>query len=259
MTNSTPVFKNDGSGHLNGTIGHGKVDIPQPQSPPQSQPNEPTKKQTIDPSEIKIIKIRQKLDTSRPFPQANSLAKVSSVVDAVSGNADTDEGIALAIGVVGRQGSYYANAAAYLGLLQEAGGSPRSWALTAQGIDFLNAKPIDRVKVLTGLVAQMPAALATLDDDGTAESEVANTQSLSDSTASRRVATLNSWLKVLTSSKAEEELTLEYEELRQRLPEASLAVAEARSIRIANAESKPAVICDRCYMAKSASGVCSCD
>jgi len=207
-----------------------------------------------------IIHIKLKLDTSRPFVQANSLAKLATVVDAVSGSADTDESIAIAIGVVTRQGSYYANAAAYLGFLQEGGGSPRTWNLTAQGIYFLNSNASERVRILTELFSKIPSATSVIDDTGTAENEIANSESLSDSTASRRVKTLNSWIEILTSTKAIDKMTLEQDSVRNRIPEAAQNAAEVRArIKINRGESIELVICSVCYMAKSVNGICNCD
>lgn len=215
--------------------------------------------------EQRIIHIKRRLDTTRPFPQANSLAKVASVIDAVSGSADTDEGIASAIGVVGRQGSYYANAAAYLGFIQEGGGAPRSWTLTAQGIDFLNSTASERVDILIELVmtGKISSVASTLLDTNSevddAEQEVANSESLADSTAHRRVATINSWINMLTSVQAMEELALEHDGVRERLPEAAKIAAEARK-RIRNSGTSPElVICTSCYMAKSVTGICNCN
>ncbi|WIB65619.1 hypothetical protein [Curtobacterium sp. MCBD17_040] len=52
-----------------------------------------------------------------PFPQANDLEKVITVVDAVGEHANTSGAIADTIGVSAeREGTYYADAAGYLGL-----------------------------------------------------------------------------------------------------------------------------------------------
>lgn len=202
-----------------------------------------------------VINISLKPNASRPFPQANSLAKVAGVVDAVSETADTDEGIAIAIGVVPRQGSYYANAAAYLGLITEVDGSPRAWGLTAQGILFLESDAKSRTNMLSELVSGMPAALAAT---GEQTRDLASSEDLSDSTADRRVAALNAWMNTLTSDDSDSVLCLERDEIRGRIPEAAKAVAEMRAkFKLANSD-KPLEICAECFMAKSVTGVCHC-
>ena len=210
---------------------------------------------TGSPAYKPIVKISLKLSNARPFPQANSLAKVAGVVDAVSETADTDEGIAIAIGVVPRQGSYYANAAAYLGLITEVDGSPRAWGLTAQGILFLESDGRTRTDMLTELVSGMPAALAA---SGNQTHDVASSEDLADSTADRRVAALNAWMNTLTSEDSDSVLSLERDEIRGRIPDAAKAVAATRAkFKLANSD-KPLDICSKCFTAKSLTGVCSC-
>lgn len=234
--------------------------IPKPPTPVDPASHMVPWHEEIPRSNAPIIKVKLSLSTQRPFPQANSLSKVASVVDAVAGGADTDEALAMAIDVVNRQGAYYAHATAYLGFITETGASPRGWMLTAQGIDFLRKTPADRVSMLTELVGKIDVAVATLDDSGDAESEIAINESLSSSTASRRAATIASWINIITSNKAIEEVALEYDGVKQRLPEAAKFALEAKNkIRQAGNDSRPVVVCPNCFTTKSANGVCLCD
>jgi hypothetical protein len=201
------------------------------------------------------------LNPSYPYPQANSLAKVAAVVDAVSGRADTDDGIAAAIGVVPRQGAYYATAAAYLGLLAETGGSPRTWSLTTAGADFLTSDAAGRVEMLSDLVGSMPAADAVLDGGGDAGDEISSNENLSGTTAQRRAYAVSSWMRTLTSPSASASLTLEADAASSRLPaafqvaESTRAAARLRSTSVRDFRQET---CRDCFMEKSVTGDCGC-
>lgn len=232
-----------------------------------AKPSTLTIQEVTDPSKLyeqfnktKLSENSVKINTQYPYPQANSLSKVASVVDAVSGLADTDEGIAAAINVVPRQGAYYATAAGYLGLLTEVGTAPRTWALTALGAHFLESDSDERVQILSQLVEQIPASDAALDEDIEIMSdEIEIEENLSSSTASRRAAALSAWTKTLTSSNASTSLTLETDSVTDRLPVAAAVAAENRD-RIRN---RPRIeptygVCSNCFMQISASGTCGC-
>lgn len=211
--------------------------------------------------QVRRVNAAATLNTAYPYPQANSLAKVAAVVDAVSGRADTDDGVAAAIGVVPRQGAYYAVAAGYLGLIAETGGSPRSWALTAAGADFLTADANGRVEMLSDLVAAMPAADTVLDGGVEADEEIASNENLSGTTAQRRAAAVSSWMQTLTSPGAAAALTLETDEMSRRLPEASIVAETARAnarLRASATREIRRETCPDCFMEKTAAGTCGC-
>jgi hypothetical protein len=203
------------------------------------------------------IKLSLSLNTTYPFPQANSLAKVASVVDAVSEGADSDDALGAGVGVVLRQGSYYAVAAAYLGLIEEVGVSPRAWGLTAQGAVFLESNAEERIDILLSLVEKIDASDAALDDDDSAEDEISRMENLSSSTAGRRAACLKSWIDTLTNkSEAITALTLEQDGVRVRLPEATVLALSARAKRLGKNVEKPLAICNQCFLALLPSGLC---
>lgn len=199
-----------------------------------------------------------KINTNYPYPQANSLSKVASVVDAVSGMADTDEGIAAAIDVVPRQGSYYATAAGYLGLVTEVGSAPRSWSLTPLGAVFLESDVETRVDLLNKLVAQMPAADTVGGDESMISNEIEIGEGLSTATASRRAAALTSWVKTLTASNAGESLMLESDSVAGRIVDAANVASASRERARQRAHVEPVYeVCMECFMQKTPGG-CSC-
>lgn len=202
-----------------------------------------------------------RIDDSYPVPQANSLAKVAATVDAIEAGADTDEAVAVAIGVTARQGAYYANAAGYLGLVAtQSSTSPRQWVLTPEGAQFLNANAQTRTNILGHVVSLIPEVDHALNDGGEVEEMLA--ERLGESTALRRAATVQSWLDTLTNeAKANEYLALESDGVRDRIDEARAVATRAReeARRRARLE-RPAAVCTHCFMVLPASGTCSnCD
>ena len=200
-----------------------------------------------------------RINDSHPIPQANSLAKVAATVDAIEGGANTDDAVAHAIGVTPRQGAYYANAAGYLGLVaSKAGATPREWDLTEAGAQFLNADSETRATVLRHLLSEIPEVDSSL-HDGT-EVEELLTEKLGETTALRRAATLESWLNVLTdASHAQSQLALETDGVRDRIDEARTVALQARdAARKRQSTQRPTSVCQDCFMALPATGICSC-
>lgn len=201
-----------------------------------------------------------RFNPSYPMPQADSLAKVALAVDAVAAGADTDDAIAHALRVTERQGAYYGNALGSLGLAGETVAEPRAWVLTSAGEQFLNADPATRAAILGHTVEQIPEVRRYLNDG--ADMDELLTDRYSDDTAGRRAKTLESWVNTVTDQeKAIRELTLENDEGRPLLSEAaSIATQSREEARRRARTERPVEICDRCFIAKSATGVCSnCD
>lgn len=202
-----------------------------------------------------------RVDTSYPVPQANSLAKVAAAVDAIEDGACTDDAVAHAIQVTPRQGAYYANAAAYLGLVTQSGQqAPREWTLTPAGAEFLNANAPTRAEILGHVVAQIPEVDAVLHDG--ADVEELYSHQLGESTAARRAATTEAWMDTLTDrSKAAAELTLETDGVRDRIDAARQVAVDARAAarRKATVE-RSGSVCPRCFTTMPLAGGCpSCD
>lgn len=195
-----------------------------------------------------------------PFPQANSLTKIAVTLDAVNSGADTDDGIAEALGVSERQGAYYATAAGYLGLLESSGDSPRVWELSNAGASFLNADPDMRTDILATIVDRIPVT-----DDDNADlvlSDVLDADSaLNNTTAERRAATLGSWRKTLANpDKATLQLKLETDGLRNRITSAANR-SKATRLKVRKKATAPAAaldVCQRCFTVRSTSGTCLC-
>lgn len=148
-----------------------------------------------------------------PFPQANDLDKVVDLLAFLDTEKDPEmagrAGIAKHFEFDERQADYYANAAAYLGLLERrsrAGG----FALTRPG-DLLVGTPslVRRTEILVEQMAKRPVfrgAFQLLQQSGMDPEQVGNAQieaviaahtSLGSSTPARRASTVRSWLRWL--------------------------------------------------------------
>jgi hypothetical protein len=110
-----------------------------------------------------------------PVPQANSLPKIAAVVDAVSAGANEPAIVADALDVVSRQGSYYLNAAAYFGYVEN---TSDGWQLTDDGELFYLSTAPERAADMRQRIAEFPEI---------------DTAQLSSSTAQRREASMKSW------------------------------------------------------------------
>lgn len=202
-----------------------------------------------------------RVETSYPVPQANSLSKVAAAVDAIEDGAVTDDAVAHAIGVSQRQGAYYANAAAYLGLVSEtAHGSPREWQVTGAGAEFLNANAATRAEILSHVVSQIPEVDANLNDH--VDIEETYSHNMSESTAERRAATIASWMDTLTDKDAAvADLRLETDGVRDRIDAArQVAVAAREAARRKTQTERHGQVCSRCFTQMPLSGACpSCD
>lgn len=139
------------------------------------------------------------------FPQADALERVADVVDAVAGGTSTRSELADRWGFAERQGDYYANAAAYIGLLVREG---RGWALSADGARLAAMRiTADRRELMVHCILTQPplrqAVEVWIRDDGRTTSRAladivdAHTD-LSGQTVTRRATTLAVWLRTLT-------------------------------------------------------------
>jgi hypothetical protein len=136
-----------------------------------------------------------------PFPQADDMHRVIDIVDAIGSGVSGRAALASRYGFDGRQADYYANAAAFLGLLER---DQRSFRLSPLGHQFV-AAPLDRrhEMLLRQIVARPvlrqvavhiaeSGALPPLD----AITEiVASRTGLSRGTPQRRAKTVLSWFK----------------------------------------------------------------
>jgi len=138
-----------------------------------------------------------------PFPQADDISKIIDVLEILSSGLLNKFEIADKFDVDPRQGDYYANGAAWLGLVERTG---TSFRLTDKGCDLVRLNRSDRLARLAELVSQMPVFHDTaqawakgdhlLPDD--ISSELKRRFRLSSSTAKRRAMTVRAWVKWLS-------------------------------------------------------------
>lgn len=177
-----------------------------------------------------------------PAPQANDLHKVAAVVDAVSAGVDSTAGIAETIGVAARQGAYYPNAAGTLGLVErdDAFSGPGIWSVTNLGKTFANAAVADRLDILKGAVLDLDAAVVyTSGSDGPAALAQAYQDSgLAADTASRRLATIRSWISFVDAGDTSAQLiALERDAAVDRAVEVVARVRRAAQRQVRHCES----------------------
>jgi hypothetical protein len=127
-----------------------------------------------------------------PIPQADNLEAIATVVDAVAGGADSTALIAEAIGMSGRQGSYYPNAAAVLGYIKH-GRYYGRWEFTTAGAAFYRASALARA-------ADMCRRIVTLSEDYWLSGD------LNETTLARRLQTQNAWARFTSLSVTEQAL-----------------------------------------------------
>ena len=151
-----------------------------------------------------------------PFPQADDLDTVVEVAHLIADGKTTKSDLAECFEFNERQGDYYANAAAYLGLIER---QNREFVLSAAGSRFVRmASRNERAAYLLESVLKRPifhdllAVLcakprssslfpAPLSPDDVPQQEIIRImlrhQALRETTAARRVATIRSWIKWL--------------------------------------------------------------
>jgi len=203
------------------------------------------------------------INATFPAPKANSLDKIAAVVDVVNVGCDTGEAIADALDIENREGSYYGDAAGYLGLVESVSGEAvKTYALTPSGHILLALDPLSRVDYLHELLQQTPLVqvYAESGNDGVMDSLI-NDYGYAEDTSVRRAATIASWHRQAASGAtlgASVALTVGF--ANGRAGAAAKAAAEARKARIAAAVPviKSYGICTDCFMDKSAAGTCGC-
>ena len=138
-----------------------------------------------------------------PFPQADDLSKVFDVTDLLSGGPARKEQIAEEFEVDPRQGDYYGNAAAFVGLTEK---RHHQFSLTKDGEEFVKRDRTARIVEVARRVTQLPAfwdaAKAHLSGDPLDNNQIARlierNYALSGSTPLRRASTVQAWVKWLS-------------------------------------------------------------
>ncbi len=134
-----------------------------------------------------------------PFPQADDISKVFDVTEILTAGPADKEQIAERFDVDPRQGDYYGNAAAWLGLAEK---SHTSFQLSKDGRVFALMNRSDRIAWLSQRLFEMPvfreASEAFVRGDPLNDQEIARliarTARLSGSTLPRRAATTRAWV-----------------------------------------------------------------
>jgi len=139
--------------------------------------------------------------SSLPFPQANDIRRVIDVVDAVAAGVVTRAGIAARFEIDARQADYYANAAAYLGLVQR---SAQGFEATPIGAQFATLEFTARQTLLLRQLIQRPVfrqtvihlcATGTFPMHERVAEWVSSASGLTGRTPLRRAATVLAWVR----------------------------------------------------------------
>jgi len=207
-----------------------------------------------------LIAFEDQEELDEIVPQANRPETVMAVVDAVADGCINAADIASAIGMSGRQGAYYPDAARSLGLIEKFGSAPVEYGLTERGAQFVRMDSADRARAMVQMLdANRNVQTYLLEGSESLADQWRSEWSerpLSESTIERRLATIKAWAEFYSSGKAEQAALMEsaMTGTRQRAP----VVREAR--RLTN---RPKVVrrCPSCNMAlPSGSDVCNlCD
>lgn len=140
-------------------------------------------------------------DTDYPYPQANNLEHVISVVDIVDAGANTSDSIAVALDMGDRQGGYYTNAAAWLGLVEvDKSTEPYSWHLTGLGQEMRDCDPESRARLMGEMVSRIDDANLLAAEGEDALTRALSGDDLADDTVARRVASMRSWVASTSDS-----------------------------------------------------------
>jgi len=147
-------------------------------------------------------------NTDTPFPQANDPYKIINIVELIQTSSKVDDDkISANFNMVGRQGAYYGNAAAYLGYIVDRGGY---WRLTSSGVTLASLNKSDQLLDLSTAIidlevfdyaAEHVAIMGDVPRDKETASIIQEVDSrVNDTTAMRRAATVNTWVKMVSTT-----------------------------------------------------------
>jgi len=199
------------------------------------------------------------INTAMPAPQADRIDKIAVVVDAVCAGADTADAIAHTLGVVVRQGDYYAAAAAYLGLVEPvASSAPTTYVLTTDGAQYLASDAFARAAQLTELIGLVPAVQIFMAADLEAVQSFYEMSGLGATTAARRAQTILGWAEAASSGAIDaSEIEASTLAARAAAPAIAAALAAERAAAKKLAAGVTAVaFCQRCFLQLPVTAVC---
>lgn len=185
-------------------------------------------------------------------PQANKIANVSSVVDAIADGCYSSAEIGEAVGMCGRQGAYYPHAAHTLGLVERVSGMDGAgWQLTDTGAAFVGLDAGDRVDYLCGAISEIDW-IATYVNEGldALRAEWSFEQDLGATTIDRRLATISSWIAFWTDTRVEQTKMIAeaMTGTRERTPGIVARVQAAAQARRKSDRERDARKCSRCHI-----------
>ena len=208
---------------------------------------------------------------SWPVPQADDLDKVSATVDAINAGANTSGSIGESIGNVHRGGSYYANAAGYIGLIAK---SPDEYGvdrfyLTEHGERFVTMDSEERASMMSSMVNETPLMQEYRENPTKEQAEkMLSHEGLNEVSAKRRAGSLSAWYTAIQDKGSfARKIKTESNGVAQRAQGAilnqqreDLERYERKRAEQEASEPRRGSICSECFMEKSASGVCAnCD
>jgi hypothetical protein len=209
-----------------------------------------------------MMNFEYKINDTFPHPKANNLHKIAAVVDVVETGANTGSAVAEALDIEEREGSYYADAAGYLGLVDTVGGEMvKTYAVTATGDNLRQSDTAERVAMLKDIIAMAPGVQVYAEDGFKGVMEMLDYAGLAEATAQRRAACIQSWFNqatedaVLTAA-----VGASVVDAQGRALAAAKNAEEARKARILAAAPVERVteVCMDCFMQKAESGACGC-
>lgn len=204
------------------------------------------------------------IDETFPHPKANNLHKIAAVVDVVHAGANTGAAVAEALDIEEREGSYYADAAGYLGLLETVVGEPvKTYSLTTQGTTLMLSDYAERAIMMLRLVGQTPGVQVFAEDGHDGVMSMLDYAGLAEATALRRAGTISSWFnQIANEDDMVAGVTVESTGAQGRALEAAKRAEEVRRARVAVMAPRERTFgtCSSCFMSLPATGKCDdCD
>lgn len=215
-----------------------------------------------------------------PYPQANDLEKVDTVLESINKGATSATGIGESImdenrtstkeDARKRDGHYYAEAAGYLGFVEKSGGDgfdsgAGEYIVSDLGRSYLDADPSERAQILRAAVNNMPAVQAYRNSGGGERGRQAAAEAMhdktGDSTSSRRANTVQAWVDAVDDTNFSEVVNKQQSMSSEHVQKAIVNDERRRKERAdkrkreraAEQNRIPEKTCNECFMAKASS------
>ena len=203
------------------------------------------------------------INAAFPAPKANNLEKIAAVVDVVDAGCNTGESVADALDIETREGSYYGDAAGYLGLVDVVSGEAvKTYHVTAQGYALMSLETTGRVDFLKRIIADSPLVQVYAESGNAGVMDVlTHDMEYAEATAVRRAACIASWHNQSGNAGLGALIGATVAGAQSRAVDAAKRAAEVRKARIEAAT--PTIrsygTCLECFTQLPASGSCDCD